>query len=170
MFLAMFGTETFGNVWYWIVTIAAWSAACHWTLGVPHDAVVRADHRGGLPAEQVEAIGQAAIARTTWMFRRAGVWIAGAGGFLIAVLATLGFGFGVEIARGAVLLLGPLAIVAAANVRLAFRLERAGASGAALRRALSRRRFWNQVIGLAAVTVAAGFGAWHILGEAVALR
>lgn len=168
--LDLFDTATFDNAWYWIITMIAWSVTCHWTLGVPHDAVVRADHRGGLPAEHVDALAGAGIARITAVFREAGTAIVAAAAFLAAALASLGFWNGVEIAQGAALLVLPMMIVAAANVRLAFALERAGLRGAALRRALSRRRFWNQVIGLAAVTVSAGFGAWHVVIADLAAR
>lgn len=168
--LDMFQTATFDNVWYWIITILAWSMACHWTLGVPYDAIAQADSRGGEPARHVDALGAAGVARVTAIMRAAGHWILAAACFVGASLATLGFGFGVELAQGAALLLLPLMLVAGLNVRLAFRLEASGATGAALRRALARRRFWNQVIGLGAITLSAGFGAWHIVAAELAAR
>jgi hypothetical protein len=164
----MFQTVTFGNVWYWIITIIAWSVVCHWTLGVPYDALVRADHKGGEAAAQVEAMGRASIARLTGLLRSGGVWIVALGAFFAAVIATLGFWSGIEIAQGAALLIVPMLGVAAANARLAFRLEAEAAEGATLRRALLRRRFWNQAIGLGAITVAAGFGAWHVVSAELA--
>ncbi|MEL6234870.1 MAG: hypothetical protein AAFR46_10720 [Pseudomonadota bacterium] len=163
-----FETATFDNVWYWIITVIAWSATCHWTLGVPYDAIVRADQKGGQPAAHVEALGQASIARITAVVRSAGVFIAAGAGFGAACVVTLGFWTGIEMAKGIALLLLPLMLVATLNTRLAFRLEKAPLSGAAFRRALTRQRFWNQVIGLAAVTVAAAVAAVHIVREKLA--
>ncbi|MEM9049311.1 MAG: hypothetical protein AAGC92_11395 [Pseudomonadota bacterium] len=161
----LFETATFDNVWYWIITVVAWSATCHWTLGVPYDAIVRADQKGGPPAAHVEALGQASIARMTTVIRSAGIYIAAGAGFLAACVVTLGFWTGIEMAQGVALLLVPLMLVAVLNARLALRLEAAPLSGAAFRRALTRQRFWNQVIGLASVTIAAAVAALHIVRE-----
>ncbi|RMF36453.1 MAG: hypothetical protein D6754_11395 [Alphaproteobacteria bacterium] len=164
----LFETATFDNVWYWIITVIAWSMTCHWTLGVPYDVIVQADQRGGEAASHVDAVGAAGIARITAAVRSAGLFIAALAGFIGASLVTIGFWSGVEIAQGAAVLILPLMLVAALNVRLAFRLERMQARGATLRRALNRRRFWNQVIGLASIVVAAGVGALHIVSRDLA--
>lgn len=164
----LFDTATFDNVWYWVITIIAWSAASHWTLGVPYDLIQQADQKGGPAATHAEAVARAGIARTTTILRSAGVILAGAGGFVAAGLVTAGFWSGIEMAKGMALLAIPLMLVAGLNARLAFRLEASGTSGAALRRALGRRRFWNQLIGLGAVGMAAAMAVVHIVAREVA--
>ncbi len=145
---------SFTSVWYWILTGLAWSTTCHRTLGVPHDALVAAHQKGGQAARDAEEMAQIYVRRVVPLFRVGGAYILAFASFLLAVVATFGFYYNYELARAAFVLIGPLSIVSAMGIRLAFRVEREGLSGVALRRALTRRRFWNQVIGLLSIFAA----------------
>lgn len=146
--------KSFSSVWFWIMLGVSWSLMCHWTLGVPYDALVRADQKGGDQARQAEELAHLNIARTTHTFRSGGAIITALVCFVLAVIATFGFAYNYELARAFFVYLAPLALVIVLNVRLAFRLEREGIVGAAMLSALVKRRFWNQVIGLSSVVMA----------------
>jgi hypothetical protein len=144
----------FFSLWYWVLTVVVWTAVCHRTLGVPYDMLLRAER---LPAEaaRVEALAGVHVARAAALHHGLGLPLAAASGFVLAALATLGFGSGLELAQAVFVLLFPLALVGLANVRLALELKRTGATGGELRRRLTRRRFWNQVIAILAILAAA---------------
>jgi hypothetical protein len=147
-------TASFFSLWYWVLTVVVWTSVCHRTLGVPYDMLLRAER---LPAEaaRVEQLAAVHVARATALYHGLGLPLAALAGFVLAALATLGFGSRLELAQAVFVLLFPLALVGLANVRLAIVLERTGATGAELRRRLARRRFWNQVIAILAILAAA---------------
>ena len=147
--------ESFSSVWYWIMTGIAWSMTCHFTLGVPYDALVRAHQRGGVAAEQAEQLAKLQVARITAALGSFGPLLAAVIGFVLAIVATLGFAYDLELAQAAFMLAAPLILVQALQVRLAFRIAEENVEGANLRALLVRRRFWNQVIGLSAIALAA---------------
>lgn len=147
--------DSFTNIWYWILTGIAWSVTCHNTLGVPYDSLVRAHQKGARFATEAEELALLNVARVTYVFRRASVGIIVVTTFLLAVLATFGFFYNYELAQAAFALLAPLCVVHGAGVALAFRIEREVIRGSELRRALTKRRFWNQVIGLFSIFCAA---------------
>lgn len=146
--------KSFFSVWYWVLTVVVWTQVCHRTLGVPYDMILRAERLPPVAAE-VETMARAGAGRLAAIHRAIGAWLAGAAGFVLAGLAVLGFSAGIEAAKAAFLLLLPLGLVAVQTVRLALAIERGGATGVALRRALARRRAWNQTIALAAIMAAA---------------
>lgn len=137
------------------MTGIAWSMTCHWTLGVPYDALVRAHAKGGQEAADAEAMAALTIRRVVSMFSKSGIVVVAVAGFFLAMCATFGFVYGYELAQGLFMLLAPLTLVQVFNVRLAYRLHFDAPDGEALRKALVRRRFWNQVIGLTAIFFAA---------------
>ena len=147
-------TASFFSLWYWVLTVVVWTSVCHRTLGVPYDMLLRAER---LPAEaaRVEALAAVHVARAAALHHGLGLPLAALAGFVLAGLATLGFGSRLELAQAVFVLLFPLALVGLANVRLALVLERTGATGTELRRRLARRRFWNQVIAILAILAAA---------------
>ncbi|WP_138578245.1 component of SufBCD complex [Paroceanicella profunda] len=163
-FLALIGTGTFDNVWYWGVTILAWSAACHWTVGVPHDLLMRADHRGGAAARQVDQLAAIHAARQAAAVRVAGPYLLAVAAFALSVVVTLAVHPGLELAQGVSFLALPLLLVKVLNVRLAIAIEAQAIRGEALRRGLARRRFYNQLIALLAITATALFGAAFLFG------
>jgi len=146
--------SSFSSVWYWILTGLVWSVTCHRTLGVPYDALVAAHHKGGQAAVDAEELAHIYVRRVVPMFKKSGSLILALVCFVLAVVATFGFIYGYELSLAAFVLLCPLAIVNAMGVLLAVRIEREGLDGEALRKALTRRRFWNQVIGLVSIFAA----------------
>ena len=155
--LLAISARSYTSAWYWIVTGVAWSLTCHVTLGVPYDMLVRAHKKGGESARDAEELARIHVRRVLAFFGSSTSRIVAVAilCFLFAMLATFGFYYGYEIASAAFMLLAPLAIVQAMAVRLAFRIRRDGLDGEDLRNALVRRRFWNQVIGLFAITATA---------------
>lgn len=146
--------KSFSSIWYWIMTGIAWSMTCHWTLGVPYDALVRAHAKGGQIAADTEALAHLNISRIIGFFESGAAIAVAVVAFFLAILATFGFGYGYELAQAMFMLLMPLLIVQALNIRLAFRLHAAQPDGVTLRKALVGRRFWNQVIGLTSIVMA----------------
>lgn len=150
----IFSTESFFNVWYWILTITVWTRMSHGPLGVPYDMVLRAER---LPevAARVDDLAAMGAARASGFADQVGLPLAAIGGFGLAVLGVLGFISGLEIAKAAFLLLAPLSLVAIATLRLALEIRRTDLRGKALQRRLLRRRLWNQLMGCAAIAAAA---------------
>jgi hypothetical protein len=151
---------SFYSIWYWVLTVVVWTLACHRTLGVPYDMVLRARR---LPevAEDVDRLAAIHAERVAHIYRRSGAVLAGVGGFALAALATLGFGSWNEAAQATFVLLLPLSGVGFATGRLALALRGSADRGEALRRRLSRRRFWNQVIAILAIFAAAALALLH---------
>lgn len=148
--------NSFNSAWYWIMLGVAWSLMCHWTLGVPFDALVSAKRKGGETAAMVDSLAAITAQRTVSFFETSGVFALALGGFFIAVLGSFAFVYGYELAQAFFMMIVPLAFVHGLNVNLAFKVHRAAITGAPLQKALLRRRFWNQVIGLSSIMVTAG--------------
>jgi hypothetical protein len=149
--------DSFWNVWFWTIMVVAWSMTCHWTVGVPYDAIQMADRKGGEWADHCEALAQANVHRMCYYSDKFGVYLAAILGFILAGLGTLGFHIGFEFAQALFLLFTPLALVQVLGIGLAHKIRRDGLEGEKLRRALSRRRWWNQIIGIASVMVIAAY-------------
>lgn len=156
-------TTTFSSIWYWLVTIVSWSVACHWTLGVPYDAIVKADEAGGQYATRVDDLARITAARIVEVTDAYGAIIGGLIGFSLAVLLTLGFWFQSELMQGLSLLGTPMALVLVMTVHLARRQRSEDLHGAALRRVLIRWRLITQIVGFLAISVAASVAAYHIV-------
>ncbi len=148
-------TKSLWSLWYWITLTVAWSMTSHWTLGVPFDAIIRADRKGGEFAEQCEMLIQINVSRLIYYFDVGGYYFSGFIGFVLAALATAGFGLGSEFSIAIFMLLAPLVLVAAFSVRLAYKIRANGWEGEVLRRKLRWRRLWNQLIGVAAIFLTA---------------
>ena len=155
--------KSFWSLWYWILTVIAWSMNSHFTMGVPHDCVQRAERLGGAWEEHCDALAIVHATRLRYFVERGGVFLAGFVAFVLTLLLALGFGFGLEVAQALSMLLVPLVFANLFTLRLAFRVEREALRGAALRMALSRRRLWNQVIGLCAIVAQTAMAMWHYL-------
>lgn len=139
-------------MWYWIVVVMTWSMTSHWTIGVPYDAIIRADRKGGIFADHCDALVEINVYRTTYYFDQGGATIAGFIAFILATVGTLGFGLGVEFCMAIFMLMAPLSLVMMFSVRFAYKVKREGWRGEVLRKKLRWRRLWNQVIGMCAIT------------------
>lgn len=149
-----FNTVSFLSIWYWALTVLVWTLATQRALGVPHDMLLRAAR---LPevAERVETLAHITAERVDGVARGAGVLLAALAGFGLAMLATLGFIFQIEIARALVPLALPLCLVAGLTARLAARVRTERLRGEPLRQALARHRAWTQGIAVLAMFAAA---------------
>lgn len=145
-------TKSFWSMWYWIATMVTWSMTSHWTIGVPYDAIMRAERQGGVFEEHCDTLVDINVHRLTYYFDTGGVYLAGFVCFLLAVISTLGFGMGVELFMALFMLAAPLSLVMAFSLRFAYRVKREGWRGEVLRKKLRWRRLWNQVIGMCAIT------------------
>ncbi|WP_118132660.1 hypothetical protein [Oceanicella sp. SM1341] len=163
-FMALISTGTFDSLWYWVITVLAWSVTCHWTVGVPYDLLIRAEHRGGEAARQVDSLAAIHAAREAASLASSGAYVLAVAAFAVSALVTLGFYGGVEAAQGASFLALPLLVVRALNARLAVHIAAGGLQGEALRKRLARRRFFNQLVALLSITAAALFGAAFLFG------
>lgn len=146
--------DSFLSVWYWVLLVVLWSLVCHRTMGVPRDMMLRAARDPEVQA-RLETLARLTAERRAGIADAAGVPLAAMGGFGLAVLAGIGYGAGVEVARAAFVLLFPLAIAALRDVRLA-RAIRAGRLGpVSLRRRLMRRQLSTQGLAVLALIAAA---------------
>ncbi|MBL4805771.1 MAG: component of SufBCD complex [Rhodobacteraceae bacterium] len=142
---------SFWSIWYWIVMVVAWSMTAHWTLGVPHDAVIAAERKGGVFAQQCEDMAYINAQRLVYYFDKGGVYIIGFVAFFISSLGTAGYFFHIEFFQAMFILLAPLVLPNVFSVRLAYRLKTQQPVGEDLLKILFRRRLWNQVIGMVAI-------------------
>lgn len=159
--------RSFSNLWYWLMLALTWSRASHWILGVPWDMVQRARRQGGDAERDFCDILRVNLNRIDYIFGTAGHALVAIVSALLTMLAVLGFGYGIEFGQAVFLIAFPLAIVGALSVRMAGRIRRDGAEGAALHRRLTRHRVTVQAIGLVSIFVTACWGMLMNLNLAV---
>ena len=174
-FLSLLDSPSFMTIWYWVVLIGLWSVLGRGTLGVPGDVIARARR---------EPTGEPGLILLDWLSLclprwrlgpREGAVALAIALFVLTSLAILGFGYGLELAQAALLLLVPLCILFVMRVRLARSLTplieaaRAGetppgeTARAALRRILLHRRLFT-VLSILSVTVTAMWGTlWGLM-------
>jgi hypothetical protein len=153
--------RSFSNLWYWIVLSVLWSTMSHWVLGVPFDMVQRAKRHEGQALSDLEDMVRININRMLYIAETAGIFILAAGAGGLTSLVLLGFFYGVEFAQALFLLIFPTVIVGALSLRVAAHIRAQGMHGEALFRALTRHRFWIQIIGVIAILVTALWGMWQ---------
>lgn len=154
---------SFMNIWYWIVTVVAWSMTAHWTMGVPYDALRQAERRGGEFAEYCDLQAHINARRLIYYFDRGGPYFIAFVGFMLALIGGWGFYQGYELAQAIFVLAAPLMLTSVFSVRLAYRIKDEVLEGEALRKALRRRRIWNQIIGMVAIMLAAAATIYHFI-------
>ena len=159
----MIDMTSFWSIWFWIVLVIAWSMTAHWTLGVPYDAIVNAERKGGIFAEQAENLAYINAQRIVYYFDKAGVYLIAFICFFIAGIGTAGYYFSVEFFQAMFVLLVPLMLPNVFAVRLAFVLKNQQPTGKDLLKLLFRRRLWNQVIGLFAIILACSAGIYRFV-------
>ena len=154
-------TTSFMNVWYWIMTVVAWSMTAHWTMGVPYDALRQAEKRGGEFAEHCDLQAHINARRLIYYFDRGGPYFITFVAFVLALIGGWGFFQGYELAQAIFLLAAPLLLTAVFSVRLAYRIKNEVLEGENLRKALRKRRIWNQSIGTIAIILASVATVYH---------
>lgn len=154
----MIDLRSFSNLWYWIALAVLWSSLSHRILGAPFDMVARARKYGGQPAQDLEDMVRININRMMFVVQSAGVWLLGVVCFLLAMLATLGFGLGVEIAQAVFLLVFPLSLVVLINLLTAQSVLTKQAQGEELYKAMTTCRLFVQLLGMVCIFVTALWG------------
>lgn len=149
--------DSFASVWYWIFMALAWTSRTHWTIGVPFDAIIRADRRGAPWEEHVDVIAHAMAARFHLFVHRRGALIVGVTMFALTAVGSAALLLGNQFAQAVFALALPMLIAEVGDVRLALRIHEEGLSGYHLRRALIWRRFLNQATGLLSIIMASVF-------------
>jgi hypothetical protein len=158
--------RSFSNLWFWIALAVVWSTASHWVMGVPWDMVQRARRRGGPVLADVETLARINARRVLHIVEVGGVWASALLGFVLSMLAVLGFGFGIEFCQALFLLALPMSLVTLQSVRSAQRIATDQAEGDALLRRLRAHRRVVQVIGFFAIFVTGLWGMWQNLTRA----
>ncbi|MBL3551287.1 component of SufBCD complex [Rhodovulum sulfidophilum] len=152
--------RSFSNLWYWIALALLWSGASHWVLGVPFGLIQRAQRQGGQAARDVTTLVGVNARRYLAVATEAGLWIAALGGFVLTMLAVLGFGYRVEFCQAVFLLVAPMTLVGLWSVRTARLYAARGPEGEALYGMLRGHRLGVQAMGIVSVFVTALWGMW----------
>jgi len=155
--------RSFSNLWYWIGLAVIWSTTSHWVLGVPYDMVTRARRNGGQAEQDLQDMVRINCNRFVFIGHLAGVWLLAFDSMIIAVLATLGFWYGVEFAQALFLFVFPLSVVGLISFAAARRISADMPRGELLHRRLTRHRILIQVIGMLSVFVTAMWGMYQNL-------
>lgn len=155
--------SSFWSLWYWALTVVAWSMTAHWTIGVPFDAIIRADRKGGIFAEHCDTLVEINVYRLIYLFEVGGIYLTGGIGFVLAVVGTLGFVIGIEVFMALFMLMVPLTIAMAFSMKFAYRVRAMGWQGGELRKKMRWRRFWNQIIGMLGIIAASIASMWFFL-------
>lgn len=140
-----------------------WSVASHWILGVPFDVIFRAKRFGGEAAEDLELMVAVNVRRLNFILNMAGLWLVGFVAFVLSILATVGFFYGVQMAQGLFMIFLPLTIVGIMTQRKAIAYGIDQPTGDALIKDLMRFRYWIQVVALPSIFLTAMYGMYHIL-------
>ena len=159
--LELIDLRSFSNLWYWIALAVMWSSASHYVIGVPFDLVVRARRFGGQAQTDLEDMVRININRITYIAGVSGLWLMGFVSAILTMLILLGFYYQVEFCQAIFLLFLPMTLLGGLSLRTAQRLQATMPSGEALRRALTRHRFWTQGLGIISIFITAMWGMWQ---------
>ncbi len=99
--------------------------------------------------------------RLLYIGRVSGLWLLSFTCFTLTGLAVTGFIYGIEFAQAVFLLLFPMSIVGLISLSTASRIQQEDASGALLRKRLTRHRLYVQLIGMASIFVTALWGMYQ---------
>lgn len=165
--LELIDMRSFSNLWYWIALAVMWSSASHWILGVPFDLVHRAVRQGEQSAQDLVDLTRVNINRLLNTWEVAGLWLLGGLSFVLSALAILGFVYDIEFAQAVFLLIAPLSLVGALQLRTARRIRDEAQDVADLARRLGRCRVAVQGIGAVAIFVTALWGMYQNLAIGV---
>jgi hypothetical protein len=154
----MIDLGSFSNLWFWIALAVLWSTASHWVLGVPYDLLQRAERQGGQAEVDLEDLTRIYVNRLLYISGVSGLWLVGFTCFVLTILVILGFGYDQQFAQALFLMGFPLTLVSLFSLATARRIREEGATGARLRRLLSRQRIKTQIIGMVSIVITAFWG------------
>ena len=159
----MIDLRSFSNLWYWIGLAVLWSSASHWVLGVPFDLIARAGRKGGQAGVDLELAVGVQVRRALHIADTAGNFLIAFVFFVLTVLVLLGFLYEVEFAQAVFLMMCPMSLVGALNLRSARQIVAQELSGDALRKLLLRTRLKVQMLGSVSIFVTACWGMYQNL-------
>ena len=159
--------RSFSSVWFWIVVALFWSSVTQTILGASYDLIIRARRSGGQALKDLETLVEINTRRRTTVMRRVGHWIVGFVSASLALLFMLAFVYRLELAQAIFLLMLPLTIIRAMNLRLSFRIERTHLHGDQLIRVLLRHRLLIQFLGVITIFVTAVWGMLRVMSASV---
>lgn len=165
--LNLIDLRSFSSVWFWIVVALFWSAVTQTLLGTSYDLIIRARRSGGQALDDLQTLVDIHIRRATTLMSRVGHWIVAFTMGGLTLLAMLAFRYNVELAQALFLLLLPLTIIRAMNLRMAYRLQRENLRGDRLIRALLRHRLSIQALGVVTIFVTAVWGMLRVMNASV---
>lgn len=132
----------------------SWSITCYRTLNVPFDMLVGATRGNTQALQDCEALALISARRNRKFLSQGGGVATAIFFFVLTGTGLLGFVYNQELAQGLFLFLMPMLLITLLAARLSFRIEAENLRGEALCKALLRRRFWNQVMGIFVMGVA----------------
>lgn len=159
IFIELFRTKSFDNIWYWMLLAVSWSLVTHWTMGVGNQDAREARDKGGKYLSNFETLVGIHCERTRESVERYGPSVVLVISFVLAMLATLGFWFWILFAQALFLLLFPLCLTTLASIMFANRQMREPLAGRELIRRYGKLRLLKQTIGVFAICTTSFWGA-----------
>lgn len=148
--------RSFSNLWYWIVLAVFWSTASHFVMGVPYDLVQRARRGAEQAMHDMRVLAEVNVNRILSLAEVSGTALTSFAAFMIAGLATLGWGYGSEFSQAIFLLMAPMVLIGLWSLRTARRLRASGFEN--LGDALRWHRLGVQLMGVVFIFVTAFWG------------
>ncbi|GAA6178907.1 hypothetical protein NBRC116594_03450 [Shimia sp. NS0008-38b] len=161
--LELIDFRSFSNLWFWIALAVFWSSASHWVLGVPWDLVLRAKRKGGQAEDDFHDLVRVNTNRILHIANVSGLWLIAIVSFVMTGLIVLGWVYGVEFAQAVFLILCPMSLVGMISIRVSRKIQEESLVGDALRKRLSRHRFWVQFVGMISIFITSLWGMYQNL-------
>lgn len=159
IFLELFQTKSFDDVWYWLLLAVSWSLTTYWSMGVGNHDARKAQEKGGRYLSNFETLVGIYCERVEEGVARYGSSVILVISFVLASLATLGFWFWILFAQALFILLFPLCLTTLVSILFAGRQRREPVEGKDLLKRYRKLRLAKQAIGVFAITTASFWGA-----------
>lgn len=140
-----------------------WSLLTRQVLGVPHDLASKARRYGGAAQSDIEALARIHAERYIYYWRRGSVFFVAFMAFLITALLILAFVFRFEFAQAVFLLIIPILIMNALQLRAAQLVLAGHGLGEALHEVMHSLRIAVQVTGFIFIVLTVFIGVFHVL-------
>ncbi len=159
IFIDLFRTKSFDDIWYWLLLAVAWSLTTYWTMGVGNQDAREAREKGGKYLVDFEELVGIYCERINNSIEKYGTSVILVISFILASLATLGFWFWILFAQALFLLLFPLCMTSLVTIYFASRQAEDPVSGQDLIKRYRKLRLVKQTIGVFAISTASFWGA-----------
>lgn len=159
----LFHTRSFDSIWYWLFLAVSWSLATYWTLGIGHHEAMQARNKGGQHLNDFELVVNIYCRRLAEGIEQFGNGAILVGSFFLAIMATMGFYFGMLFMQGLFLLTFPLLIANIMTVVVAKRQVAAPMEGEELIQRYRRLRLVKQGFGAFSILLVSIWGAFTTL-------